>query len=170
MDPGAILLGLIGSPNLASRRFVFEQYDSTVQVNTVVGPGHGAAVLRVKGTTKALVATTDGNQSVGAIDPWLGAALSVAEATRNVSITGARPLGRHELPELRRPHPAGGVLAAQRRRPRPGRRLPGARHPGHRRQRLALQRVARPGRSRRRPRSGSSACSTMSPGSSGRSS
>jgi phosphoribosylformylglycinamidine synthase subunit PurL len=93
MDPGAILLSLIGSPNLASRRFVFEQYDSTVQVNTVVGPGHGAAVLRVKGTTKALVATTDGNQSVGAIDPWLGAVLSVAEATRNISITGARPLG-----------------------------------------------------------------------------
>ena len=93
MDPGAILLSLIGSANLASRRFVFEQYDSTVQVNTVVGPGHGAAVLRVKGTTKALVATTDGNQAVGAIDPWLGAALSVAEATRNVSITGARPLG-----------------------------------------------------------------------------
>ncbi|MGH2464569.1 MAG: phosphoribosylformylglycinamidine synthase subunit PurL [Candidatus Limnocylindrales bacterium] len=93
MDPGAILLSLIGSPNLASRRFVFEQYDSTVQVNTVVGPGHGAAVLRVKGTTKALVATTDANQAVGAIDPWLGAALSVAEATRNVSITGARPLG-----------------------------------------------------------------------------
>ena len=93
MDPGAILLTLIGSPNLASRRFVFEQYDSTVQVNTVVGPGHGAAVLRVKGTTKALVATTDANQAVSALDPWLGAVLSVAEATRNVSITGARPLG-----------------------------------------------------------------------------
>ncbi len=93
MDPGAILLSLIGSPNLASRRFVFEQYDSTVQVNTVVGPGHGAAVLRIKGTTKALVATTDANQAVGAIDPWLGAVLSVAEATRNISITGARPLG-----------------------------------------------------------------------------
>ena len=93
MDPGAVLLGLIGSPNLASRRFVFEQYDSTVQVNTVIGPGHGAAVLRVKGTTKALVATTDGNQAVGVIDPWLGAVMSVAEATRNVSITGARPLG-----------------------------------------------------------------------------
>ncbi|MGH2511836.1 MAG: AIR synthase-related protein, partial [Candidatus Limnocylindrales bacterium] len=93
MDPGAVLLGLLGSPNLASRRFVFEQYDSTVQVNTVVGPGHGAAVLRLKGSNRALVATTDGNQAVGSIDPWLGAALSVAEATRNVSITGARPLG-----------------------------------------------------------------------------
>ncbi len=93
MDPGAVLLGLLGSPNLASRRVVFEQYDSTVGADTVAGPGRGAAVLRVKGSTKALVAATDGNQSVGALDPYLGAALSVAEATRNVSITGARPLG-----------------------------------------------------------------------------
>ena len=93
MDPGAVLVALLGSPNLASRRPVFEQYDSTVQINTVVGPGHGAAVLRVKGTSKALVASTDANAGVGAADPWLGAALSVAEATRNVSITGARPLG-----------------------------------------------------------------------------
>ncbi|MEO8436807.1 MAG: phosphoribosylformylglycinamidine synthase subunit PurL, partial [Chloroflexota bacterium] len=93
MDPGAVLLGLLGSANLASRHAVFHQYDSTVGADTVAGPGRGAAVLRVKGTTKALVATTDGNQAVGALDPWLGAALSVAEATRNVSITGARPLG-----------------------------------------------------------------------------
>ena len=93
MDPGAVLLALLGSPNLSSRRTVFEQYDSTVGADTVVGPGHGAAVLRVKGTTKALVASTDGNQAVGARDPYLGAAMSVAEATRNVSITGARPLG-----------------------------------------------------------------------------
>jgi phosphoribosylformylglycinamidine synthase subunit PurL len=93
MDPGAVLLALLGSPNLASRRSVFEQYDSTVGTATVMGPGHGAAVLRVRGTFKALVASTDANASVGAFDPWLGAALSVAEATRNVAITGARPLG-----------------------------------------------------------------------------
>jgi phosphoribosylformylglycinamidine synthase subunit PurL len=93
MDPGAVLLALIGSANLASRHPVFEQYDSTVQANTVAGPGHGAAIVRIKGTTKALVASTDANQAVGVLDPWLGAALSVAEATRNVSITGARPLG-----------------------------------------------------------------------------
>jgi phosphoribosylformylglycinamidine synthase subunit PurL len=93
MDPGAVLLALLGSANLSSRHAVFHQYDSTVGADTVAGPGRGAAVLRVRGTTKALVATTDGNQSVGALDPWLGAALSVAEATRNVSITGARPLG-----------------------------------------------------------------------------
>ncbi|MBA2721098.1 MAG: phosphoribosylformylglycinamidine synthase subunit PurL [Chloroflexi bacterium] len=93
MDPGAVLTALLGSANLASRHPVFEQYDSTVQANTVEGPGHGAAVIRIKGSTKALVATTDANQAVGKLDPWLGAALSVAEATRNVSITGARPLG-----------------------------------------------------------------------------
>ena len=93
MDPAAVLNALLGSPNLSSRRWVYEQYDSSVQSNTVEWPGHGASVLRVKGTTKALVATTDGNQTVSAIDPHLGAQLSVAEATRNVSITGARPLG-----------------------------------------------------------------------------
>jgi phosphoribosylformylglycinamidine synthase subunit PurL len=93
MDPGAVLLALMGSPNLASRRAIFEQYDSTVQAATVAGPGHGAAVLRVTGTSKALVAATDGNAGVSAADPWLGAAMSVAEATRNVAITGARPLG-----------------------------------------------------------------------------
>jgi len=93
MDPGAVLLALLGSPNLASRRPVFEQYDSTVGADTVAGPGRGAAVLRIKGTARALVASTDANQAVGQLDPWLGAALSVAEATRNVSITGARPLG-----------------------------------------------------------------------------
>ncbi len=92
-DPGAVLLALLGSPNLSSRRQVYEQYDHNVQANTVAGPGRGAAVLRIKGTTKGLVATTDGNAPVSAIDPWLGAAFSVAEAARNVSITGARPLG-----------------------------------------------------------------------------
>ena len=92
-DPGAVLLALLGSPNLSSRRSVYEQYDHNVQANTVAGPGRGAAVIRIKGTTKALVATTDGNAPVSALDPWLGAAMSVAEASRNVSITGARPLG-----------------------------------------------------------------------------
>jgi phosphoribosylformylglycinamidine synthase subunit PurL len=93
MDPGAVLVALLGSPNLASRRAIYEQYDSTVQANTVEGPGHGAAVLRIKGTTKALVASTDANQAVGSLDPWLGAVISVAEATRNVAVMGARPLG-----------------------------------------------------------------------------
>jgi phosphoribosylformylglycinamidine synthase len=94
MDPGAVLLALLGSPNLASRRAVFEQYDSTVQAATAAGPtSGGAAIIRVAGTSKALVAATDGNAGVSAADPWLGAAMSVAEAARNVAITGARPLG-----------------------------------------------------------------------------
>jgi phosphoribosylformylglycinamidine synthase len=93
MDPGAVLVGLLGSPNLASRRWVYEQYDQQVQTNTVAGPGRGAAVLRIKGTRRALVATTDCDEAVAARDPYLGAAMSVAEATRNVSVTGARPLG-----------------------------------------------------------------------------
>ena len=93
MDPAAVLLALVGSPNLASRRSVHEQYDSTVGAGTVAGPGHGAAVIRLPGSARGLVASTDGNATVSAIDPWLGAALSVAEAVRNVAITGARPLG-----------------------------------------------------------------------------
>ena len=93
MDPGAVLLALLGSANLSSRRWVYEQYDSNVGANTVVAPGDGAAVLRIRGTRKGLVATTDANHGVGVFDPYLGAALSVAEAARNVSITGARPLG-----------------------------------------------------------------------------
>ncbi|MBI2782150.1 MAG: phosphoribosylformylglycinamidine synthase subunit PurL [Chloroflexi bacterium] len=94
MDPGAVLQALLGSANLASRRAVFEQYDSTVQAATAAGPtSGGAAIIRVIGTRKALVAATDGNAGMSAADPWLGAAMSVAEATRNVSITGARPLG-----------------------------------------------------------------------------
>ena len=142
MDPGAVLLALLGSPNLASRRPVYEQYDSTVRPNTVAGPGRGAAIVRIKGTTKALVAATDANQAVGALDPWLGAAMSVAEATRNVSITGARPLGVTNCLNFGDPTEARGVLAAERGRPRSRRRVPGARPAGHRRQRLALQRVA----------------------------
>ncbi|HEY7735349.1 MAG TPA: phosphoribosylformylglycinamidine synthase subunit PurL [Candidatus Limnocylindrales bacterium] len=94
MDPGAVLLALVGSPNLASRRRVYEQYDSTVGASTVAGPATGgAAVVRIPGTTRAVVASTDANEAVGSLDPWLGAVLSVAEAARNVAITGARPLG-----------------------------------------------------------------------------
>jgi phosphoribosylformylglycinamidine synthase II len=94
MDPGAVLVALLGSPNLSSRRCVYEQYDSTVGASTVAGPaGGGAAIIRIPGTTRALAASTDANQAIGMIDPWLGAVFSVAEAARNVAITGARPLG-----------------------------------------------------------------------------
>jgi phosphoribosylformylglycinamidine synthase len=93
MDPGAVLLALLGSPNLGSRAWVTTQYDETVGTDTVEGGERAAAVLRIKGTTKALVAATDSQAQVAVHDPYLGAALAVAECARNVAVTGARPLG-----------------------------------------------------------------------------
>ncbi len=93
MDPGAVLVSLLGDPNLASRAWVTGRYDETVGSDTVCGGAHGAAVVRIKGTAKALVMATDSNPRVGALDPYLGAVSAVAECTRNVVITGARPLG-----------------------------------------------------------------------------
>ena len=94
--------------------------------------------------------------------PWLGAALSVAEATRNVSITGARPLGVTNCLNYGDPTQPDAFWQLERGRPRARRRVPGARPAGHRRQRLALQRVADAAGSRRRRRSASSGCSRTS--------
>ena len=93
MDPGAVLQALLGHPDLCSRAWVTRQYDSTVGADTVAGSEHGAAVIRVKGTTKGLVMATDAVERVGLLDPWQGAALAVAECTLNVAVTGARALG-----------------------------------------------------------------------------
>jgi len=93
MDPGAVLQGLLGDPNLASRAWVTRQYDATVGTDTVEASERAAGVLRVKGTRKALVVATDSNARVGLLDPWLGAAMAVAECARNIAVTGARPLG-----------------------------------------------------------------------------
>jgi phosphoribosylformylglycinamidine synthase subunit PurL len=92
-DPGAVLLSLLASPDLGSRAWVTTQYDSTVGADTVAGSELGAGIIRVKGTSKALVMATDAQARIGAIDPWLGAAMALAECARNVAITGARPLG-----------------------------------------------------------------------------
>jgi phosphoribosylformylglycinamidine synthase len=91
-DLGAVLLQLLRSPNLCSRRPVFEQYDFMVQTNTVVAPGEGAAVLRVKGTTKGLALGIGSAPRICSKDPKTGGAMVVAEATRNVACTGARPI------------------------------------------------------------------------------
>ena len=91
-DLGEVLLQLLGSANLSSRRAVFEQYDHMVQVNTVVPPGEGAAVLRVKGTPKGLALGLGLAPRACGIDPWIGGALAVAEACRNVSCAGAEPI------------------------------------------------------------------------------
>jgi phosphoribosylformylglycinamidine synthase len=86
------LLKLLASPNLRSRRFAFRQYDSTVQGNTVLGPGHAAAVVRVEGTRKGIAVTTDCNPRLTRLDPRRGAAQAVAEAARNLACVGAEPI------------------------------------------------------------------------------
>jgi phosphoribosylformylglycinamidine synthase II len=86
------LLAVLSSPNVASKRWVFEQYDSIVQGQTVASAGSDAAVIRVPGTLKGLAVSSDGKGRFGHLDPYLGAAHAVAEAARNVAATGARPM------------------------------------------------------------------------------
>jgi phosphoribosylformylglycinamidine synthase len=91
---GDVLLRLMASPNVGSRRQIYEQYDHTILTNTVVPPGAAdAAVLRLKGTERGIAVKIDCNSRYCYLDPALGAAHAVAEATRNVSCVGARPLG-----------------------------------------------------------------------------
>ncbi len=87
------LLKLLGSPNIGSKRWVFEQYDTMVRTNTLVGPGPSdAAVVRVKGTDKALAVKTDCNGRYVYLNPRKGGRIAVAEAARNVVCAGAKPL------------------------------------------------------------------------------
>ena len=90
--PGELLLRLLASPNIASKRWIFRQYDHQVQTNTAQGPGGDAAVLRLRETRKGLAIATDGNGRYTYLDPHQGGAIAVAEACRNVSCVGARPL------------------------------------------------------------------------------
>ena len=106
--PAEAFRRLLGSPNLASREGVFRTYDHQVQNNTVVLPGGDAAVVRIKGTRRAIAISTDGNARYCYLEPRSGAAIAVAEAARNVVATGARPLavtdclnfGNPEKPEV----------------------------------------------------------------------
>lgn len=100
---------LLASPAIASKRWVWEQYDWMVRTNTVLGPGRGdAAVLRIKGSGRGLAISTDGNGRWCRLDPFRGALHAVAEAARNVACVGARPLavtnclnfGSPERPEV----------------------------------------------------------------------
>ena len=90
-DPVRVLELLLSSPTIASKRWVYRQYDTTVRTNTVIGPGGDAALVRLRGTTKALALTVDCNGRYVSLDPRLGAKIAVAEAARNVACTGARP-------------------------------------------------------------------------------
>jgi len=91
--PEECLLRLLDDPSIASKRWVFEQYDSTVQASTVIAPGGDAGVLRVRGETFGLAVSTDGNSRYVFLDPYEGGKAAVVEAARNVACTGARPLG-----------------------------------------------------------------------------
>jgi len=89
---GALEL-LLDHPNIASKRWVYEQYDSTVQAATVLPPGSDAGVIRVPGTDFGLAVSVDCNSRLVALDPYEGGKAAVAEAARNVACTGAIPLG-----------------------------------------------------------------------------
>ena len=91
-DPLWTLEELLRSPTIASKRWVFQQYDHTVRTGTVVGPGGDAAVVRIRGTDKAIALTTDCNGRYAYLDPREGARIAVAEAARNVACAGGRPM------------------------------------------------------------------------------
>ncbi len=94
--PGAprdVFTRLLSSPTIASKRWVYRQYDHMVRTNTLVLPGMGAGVVRVKGTSRALALSTDCNGRFVYLDPYRGAQLAVAEASRNVACAGGQPIG-----------------------------------------------------------------------------
>ncbi|MBI3456803.1 MAG: phosphoribosylformylglycinamidine synthase subunit PurL, partial [Candidatus Rokubacteria bacterium] len=107
-DAGAVLLRLLAAPTIASKAPIWRQYDHMVGINTLVLPGSDAAVLRLKGTGKAVAVATDGNGRYTYLDPFHGGAMAVAEAARNVVCAGGRPLamtdclnfGSPERPEI----------------------------------------------------------------------
>jgi phosphoribosylformylglycinamidine synthase II len=90
-DPTWTLRTLLDSPSIASKRWVYEQYDSTVRTGTLVGPGSDAAVIRLRGTTRAIAATTDANGRYAYLNPHRGGQIAVAEAARNLVCSGALP-------------------------------------------------------------------------------
>ena len=90
-DFSSAFLELVGSPNIASRRWIYRQYDTTVRTGTVVRPGGDAGVVRIRGTTRAVAATTDCNGRYVYLDPGRGARIAVAEAARNLVCVGAVP-------------------------------------------------------------------------------
>jgi phosphoribosylformylglycinamidine synthase len=92
-DPVMALERLLDAPTIASKRWVFEQYDGTVRGHSVITPGGDAGVLRVSDTDFALAMTVDGNSRHVLLDPYEGGKGVVAEAARNIACTGARPLG-----------------------------------------------------------------------------
>ncbi len=92
-NPQAALKKLLASPNIASKKWIFSQYDYQVMTNTVIMPGDGdAAVLRIKGTRKGVAFTTDCNSRMVYLDPYQGGMMAVCEAARNLACVGGKPL------------------------------------------------------------------------------
>ena len=87
-----VLISMLSSPNIASKQFIFRQYDSTVRTNTVQGPGGDSAVIRLKGSNKGLAISTDCNGRYVYLNPKMGSQIAVAESARNVVCTGAEPI------------------------------------------------------------------------------
>lgn len=92
-DPVATWKAMMGTPTIADKSSLYRRYDAQVQTNTVVLPGSDAAVIRIRGTHRALAMTTDSKGRYLYLDPKVGAAMSVAEAARNLAASGAEPLG-----------------------------------------------------------------------------
>ena len=92
-DANTALLSVLASPTIASKRWVYEQYDHMVRTNTLVRPGSDAAVVRIKGTNKAVAMTVDCNGRYCLLHPYEGTRLAVAEAARNLVCSGAEPIG-----------------------------------------------------------------------------
>ena len=91
--PTDILLRLMSAPDVASKRWIYRQYDHMVRTNTIAPAGTGAGVIRVKGTSRALAFSVDGNGRYCYLDPYQGAMLAVAESARNVACAGGVPIG-----------------------------------------------------------------------------
>ena len=91
-DAAWTLRELLSSPTIASKAWVYRQYDTSVRTNTMLGPGGDAAVLRLRGTRRALAVKTDCNGRYVYLEPRVGGRIAVAEAARNVACTGARPM------------------------------------------------------------------------------
>jgi phosphoribosylformylglycinamidine synthase len=107
-DLNGDLLKLIGSPDLCSKRWIWEQYDYLVRSNTLAGPGSDAAIVRIKETGQSIAMSLDGNGRYCYLDPREGAKLAVAECCRNLATVGALPVaatnnlnfGNPERPEI----------------------------------------------------------------------
>jgi len=93
VDLAATLITLLDCPAIATKAWVYRQYDQQVGINSLVLPGSDAGVVRIRGTRKAVALTTDCNARFVYLNPRVGAAMAVAEAARNLAVTGARPLG-----------------------------------------------------------------------------